>query len=594
MIYAYDQWAQMPVKDLYDSQMMAIAINAAKDVYDEKKKDLSDLENKYIDFYSPFQKDMARYKQMMSDVRNVIDSAYARGVDVLRSPEGRSIINRAKSMIDPAEYNMMKLNAKYGETYKTALAKLRADGRYSQDMENYRLNSLGLPSFDEFSTFGNNGFNTWSELSPTVYKSLQELTEDWYDKRTPYQLTADKAKQVLGKNYDPRAKYTGFLDEDLMNIAGQKTPGWQGSFYSDYYRDLARKQVAAEGGDPNNVAAVEAKLQRNIADSQQKWLVNPVGDIRDYLQLESLREQKRHNAAVEQNRKPSNQDVGKLLGWTGRRILNTNQARIYNNYDKLQSVFNSYVDKRAKGEKVGSIHNFAWKLYRSSQDKLKGDDLITGMALAANMQTNEVVDNNGNIKRPTVVFSDEDNTLGLTNTRAYAYAYQGYNGKATYNIPAGLENWLKQNNIKGYIYSNDVSVNHDIVGGYDVYDLNVPVAVDKDVLLKYYGTVDQLINKGSVVGLKLIDTDGRVVSPKKNSSGDEIEGVNDLNWQKIDKVIIPSTRTIYATALDNSQINTTHDNAVYSSSIANKREGEHLEDASGVKDIVRTMLYNTD
>lgn len=594
MIYAYDQQAQMPVRDLYDSQMMAIAINAAKDMYDEKKKDLKELEDKYSDFYSPFQKDMERYNKMINDVRNIIDSAYARGVDVLRTPEGRAIINQAKNVIDPAEYNTMLRNAKTGEAYLANLGKLMAEGRFSQDMEDYRLKSLGLSSFNDFSTYGPNGLNTWGESSPIVYQSLQNLTEDWYDKRTPYQLTADKAKKVLGKNYDPRAKYTGFLDEDLMNIAGQKTPGWQGSFYSDYYRDLARKQVAAEGGDPNNVAAVEAKLQRNIADAQQKWLVNPVGDIRDYLQLESLREQKRHNAVVEQRSKPSNQDAAKLLGWTGRRMLNTNQARIYNNQDKLQSIFNSYVDKRAKGEKVGSIHNLAWKLYRSSQDRLKGDDLITGMALAANMQTSEVVDNNGNIKRPTVVFSDEDNTLGLTNTRAYTHAYQGYNGKAKYNIPAGLENWLKQNNIKGYIYSNDVSVNHDIVGGYDVYDINVPVAVDKDVLLKYYGTIDQLINKGSVVGLKLIDTDGRVVSQKKNSSGSEIEGVNDLNWSKIDKVIIPSTRTIYATALDNSQINTTHDNAVYSSSIANKREGEHLEDASGINDIVRTMLYNTD
>jgi hypothetical protein len=34
--------------------MMAIAINAAKDMYDEKKKDLKEFEDKYSDFYSPF------------------------------------------------------------------------------------------------------------------------------------------------------------------------------------------------------------------------------------------------------------------------------------------------------------------------------------------------------------------------------------------------------------------------------------------------------------------------------------------------------------------------------------------------------------
>ena len=578
MIYAYDQWAQMPTKDIYDTQMMAMAMNYAKDKYDEAKKDYEKFEEKYADFYSPFQKDMDRYNQMMNNIKSMVDDAYANGIDLLRSPEGRSTLRKITKSIDPAEFNLMRRNAKIGESYLAALGKLRSEGRFSQDMEDYRLNNLGIPSFDDFSTLGKNGLNTWSEISPAAYKSLQELTEDWYDKRTPYQLTADKAKQVLGKNYDPRAKYTGFLDEDLMNIAGQKTPGWQGSFYSDYYRNLARQQVAAEGGNPNDKNAVEARLQRNIADSQQKWLVNPVGDIRDYLQLASLNEQRRHNRVVEQKPKPTQQDISNLLGWTGRRIYNVDQARKHTNTDSLQERLFTMMDKRAHGKRTGSIHDFVWKTYKSAQDHLKGGDLITGMALAANMQENEVVDNNGNIKRPTVVFSADDNTLGLTNTRAYVHAFNGYRGAGKYSIPAGLENFLKQNNVKGYIYSNDISVNHDVSGNYDVYDLNIPVAVDKNVLLKYYGTTDQLINKGSKVGLKIIDTDGRVISPKKNSSGDEIKDVNDLNWNKIDKIIIPSTRTIYASPQDDIQINTTHDKLLYSGAVSAKRENTHADD----------------
>jgi hypothetical protein len=49
----------------------------------------------------------------------------------------------------------------------------------------------------------------------------------------------------------------GFLDEDLMKIAGENTPGWQGSFWADYYRNIAKKQVEVLGGDPNDKSAVE-------------------------------------------------------------------------------------------------------------------------------------------------------------------------------------------------------------------------------------------------------------------------------------------------------------------------------------------------
>lgn len=35
MIYAYDDYVQMPTKDLYDTAVMKMAIEAAKDMYDK-------------------------------------------------------------------------------------------------------------------------------------------------------------------------------------------------------------------------------------------------------------------------------------------------------------------------------------------------------------------------------------------------------------------------------------------------------------------------------------------------------------------------------------------------------------------------------
>lgn len=35
MVLAGDQWLQMPTRDLYDTQMMSMALSAAKDMYDK-------------------------------------------------------------------------------------------------------------------------------------------------------------------------------------------------------------------------------------------------------------------------------------------------------------------------------------------------------------------------------------------------------------------------------------------------------------------------------------------------------------------------------------------------------------------------------
>jgi hypothetical protein len=35
MVYAYDRAIPLPIQDLYDTQIMSMAINAAKDMYDK-------------------------------------------------------------------------------------------------------------------------------------------------------------------------------------------------------------------------------------------------------------------------------------------------------------------------------------------------------------------------------------------------------------------------------------------------------------------------------------------------------------------------------------------------------------------------------
>lgn len=109
----------------------------------------------------------------------------------------------------------------------------------------------------------------WTRTSPAELKTLKELTESWYNNRTPEILNQEDVES-FGMKYDPRYDYTGFADRHLLDIAAGETPGWNGSIYSDYYRDLARRKVAAKG-EPYTQADVEKQLQRDIATANREY-----------------------------------------------------------------------------------------------------------------------------------------------------------------------------------------------------------------------------------------------------------------------------------------------------------------------------------
>ena len=100
---------------------MAMALNAAKDMYEKGEQRIKDFKKEYGDFMSPFAKDMARYGQIVGDVRNTINDLYARGIDPLRSSEGRALVQSAINNVNPAEMANMRANAKTGYAYLDAL-----------------------------------------------------------------------------------------------------------------------------------------------------------------------------------------------------------------------------------------------------------------------------------------------------------------------------------------------------------------------------------------------------------------------------------------------------------------------------------------
>lgn len=284
MIYAYDQNVQLPVKDLYDNQVVAMSIAAAKDMYEKGQQELKDFKKEFGDFYSPFQKDMQRYGQMIQGVKDVINNLYANGIDPVRNPAGRAAISRAISNIDPAEFNNMRANAKTGLAYQEAMQKLMAQGKYDPMMQDYYLRSQGIPSFQDFSSAGG---NTWTQVSPMEAINLRDLTAPGFAHRTAHELTKEQAQKWMGKSYDPRAKYTGFTYDDVYDTAGTLVPGLRGDWRAEYFKDISRQKALAQ--NPNATQTdIDKQFQRDIAEANRQWIIDPTGNLSDWYNEQKL------------------------------------------------------------------------------------------------------------------------------------------------------------------------------------------------------------------------------------------------------------------------------------------------------------------
>lgn len=286
MTYAYDDYVQMPTKDLYDTAVMKMAIEAAKDMYDKGQAQMENFYKTYGDFMSPFAKDMELYGKAMNNVRQTVNDAYARGIDLFKSPEGRSIVAQLSHSIDPLWYNSARQNAKVGYAYLDAAAKLRAAGKYSEAQELFDIVQNKGTQFGNFSTIDpqTGRIRMWDRPSPVEATSLLGLTYDFYKNRTPRDLTAGDFEGT-GYTYDPKYQYTGYMNSDLLSAA----PGVANALVADprfeFYKEQARQQALAI--NPNATQAdIDAQLYRNIANANQWALVNPTKKADAYATLD--------------------------------------------------------------------------------------------------------------------------------------------------------------------------------------------------------------------------------------------------------------------------------------------------------------------
>ena len=241
MVYAGDQWVQLPTRDLYDTQMMAMAINAAKDMYDKGEKRLDDFYNKYNEFYSPIQKDIEAYNTIIGGVKDRINQIYARGGDPLRNAQDRAEMMQIIRAVPVGDINKLKQSAEVAKEYVKNAGKLAAAGLLNEDAEKNYFNR-DLSSWDTL-----NGSGIWGASSPIENKTVDEIIEPVI-KNLDYTYDAKRTKQANdGNDY-----YTVTEDRIRQTIADSMPDLMTAKTMGGYYYDKALRAT----GDPEKAKAL--------------------------------------------------------------------------------------------------------------------------------------------------------------------------------------------------------------------------------------------------------------------------------------------------------------------------------------------------
>lgn len=180
--------------------------NAVRQDYMQAAQDQKQFFKENRDFYSPFSKDNENYyKLTLGGASKLIDDLRARGIDPLRSIEGRLAMENYIYSRPYEQLANMKMSAKTGLDYIAAAQKLKAEGKYNKDFDDFMAQVEGRPNFDNYDTLA---AGKPFVGSPYQYNDLQTDTDNWYKGSEPLYKGTEGGNRVYELNFN-----------DLKNMA---------------------------------------------------------------------------------------------------------------------------------------------------------------------------------------------------------------------------------------------------------------------------------------------------------------------------------------------------------------------------------------
>ena len=207
-----EQPVEWQAQDVFNPAMAQMVLNAQKDYanamyadYQQGLQEMKEFKKEFGDFLTPILADQDWYNQNVTGrVRDFLNNAYAQGIDLLRSPQGRAAISNLINTIDYGAVAKLRSSAENAKEYLKNRAKLIADGDYDPDFERFRLKGRSIEDWD---TIGGN--EIWGETSPSKFKDVNKWSSHLFDN--------------MELSYDPEEtkKHPGFLaytkSRDTMN-----------------------------------------------------------------------------------------------------------------------------------------------------------------------------------------------------------------------------------------------------------------------------------------------------------------------------------------------------------------------------------------
>ena len=284
MIYQYDQALPMPTKDLYDTQIMQMAVAAAKDMYDRGEKRIDDFYKKYEDFYSPITgatEDV--YNTGIGRIRGIINDLYGRGIDPLRSAEGRAIVSQAIRETDIARINARKQEAEMAKQYIKNRDIAIMNGTYDPDVER-AVNGGKL--LEEWTA--DDGY--WKSTAPIKYMSQDDMISPLAKALNPEFDAVRTAQENNGYDYKTVSedRIRQMVADNLDDLISKSTMG-------KYYYDQALKQA---GDDPQLARQILAEQYVQAAKKHTK----EDREINQYTYYKMQSEERRKAAAEDDAR----------------------------------------------------------------------------------------------------------------------------------------------------------------------------------------------------------------------------------------------------------------------------------------------------
>lgn len=519
-------------------------INALRDEYKQGLADIKEFGKEYGDFTSPIEEDMLNYYNATTGAMNKLFSeAQARGIDLLRSPEGRSLVQQFIAARPYGQMAQWKQNAENAKTFLRVAA--------SRKTQN--------PEFDRWwwkANYGIDDLSQWGQSNQTrgkvfdvssipTFQTLQDLTADTVSSLQPGVLNQRQVHSINPQlKYDPRYTYTGRSQDMIEGVLQDYMPGLASDPNYQFHLERARQKVANNrhaAGDNTRVTDQDAynQLMNDAVNANRRFIGGLKYDADKFALSDHQYRQQVALKRIDQQLK----DNKNHIGWTTRQ-----RAAIAENYKKR---IQKYKDTRPTVSKN----------YGLFQTIPVGADKTSALAFAANVANPEQVAAGLSTKRLPISFIGDD--IFLTKKRQYQYYDSVYpdirKTRLGTIVPGKLEEtvqrtavdsfdkFLKTNHVGGYIPSSDVTVNYTVDGDTDVFDINTHMRVKKSDIISYFTNKEQFIRQGQEMGFVAVLTDGRRV---------EVDGKNrqKLVWDRIESIDIPVTRSIATPAYGNSQL----------------------------------------